>query len=105
MSDRMSVYDAITENPEYPEFAQGPSEKVQDGSVEMRRDSGTGFTNPNLHKRIDNTTPNEESEGHRREYSLGVYSRHSIRNTETITHYEVNDGSPEAIRSEESEIP
>ena len=105
MADRQSIYDDVVANVEFPECARGPAEVVQPSSIEMQRDEGSAYTNENLHRRIDNHTPNGDSEKHVRKYGLGVYSNRSIRNIETITHYEVNDGSEDAIRSEESEIP
>ena len=48
-----------------------------------------GFTNPNLHRRVDPQTPSDPRETAPRSYTIGVYDGiHSFRTTEVFYHDE-----------------
>lgn len=78
----------------YPKTAQGPAVPAAEHDLEA---DNLGYTNPNLHRRVDPQAPEADSqEVAPREYRLGVYSVNSYRTTKVNTHSE---------SSEESEIP
>lgn len=75
-------------------LGQGPATKIDEGTDEYIKDQN-GFTNPNLHRRVEE--PSEVSDSEKEQgildykYNLGIYGFNSYRTTETITHSEVSD--------------
>lgn len=81
-------------NNKVPQTGQGPAANASD--EDLRRDN-TGFTHPNLHRRIDPQQSPEGSEEYQpRKYQLGIYGVNSYRTTETVLHDE---------DAEDNEIP
>lgn len=80
---------------EFIRMGQGPSKIVNPGSIEDQKDQH-GFTQPNLHRRVDPQEPHDGKETSPREYELGVYGLNSYRTTKINYHDE---------ESETSEIP
>lgn len=76
-------------------MGQGPATKIESNSLESTKDE-FGYTQPNLHRRVDPQEPNDDTETSPREYKLGVYGLDSYRTTEINYHDE---------ESETSEIP
>lgn len=77
-------------------MGQGPAKLIESGSDEDKKDTH-GFTQPNLHRRVDPKEPNSKSnEVSPKEYELGVYGFDSYRTTKINYHDE---------ESETSEIP
>ena len=71
-------------------MAQGEMTEITDpDSIEYKRDTGSGLTNPNLHRRKNGDVTDIV-------YRIGVYGVNSYRYTETTEHDE---------ESETSEIP
>ena len=68
-----------------------PSGKPLDEEAFVK-DTEVGFTNPNLHRRIDPQQPNEQSsaEGEHapREYCVGIYGVNSYRTEHKVVHLE-----------------
>lgn len=77
-----------------PKMGQGPA--VELTTEEEYKDSEIGFTNPNLHRRVDPKSPTDPQEIKSREYNLGIYGTESYRTTTVYLHDE---------DSETSEIP
>ena len=78
----------------YPKVSQGYAHVAS--SFDIANDDA-GFTNPNLHRRVDPQVPNDGSEEvSPREYEIGVFSTDSYRTT-TIHYHEE--------KSTTSEIP
>lgn len=70
----------------FPKVGQGPAVVASDD--DLQRDD-SGFTHPNLHRRIDPQSPDDDSlEYHPREYSLGISSVNSYRTTTIHYHDE-----------------
>lgn len=72
-------------------MGQGPAKLASDEDLE--RDE-VGFTNPNLHRRIDSHA--EEGEYLPREYKVGIYGTESYRLTESFLRDE-NDNTEDEI--------
>ena len=71
---------------DFPTYSYGPAHEASEENLE--RDEH-GFTNPNLHRRVDPQPPEEGSdELAPREYSLGLYGSNSYRTTTITTHSE-----------------
>lgn len=68
-----------------PTIGQGPA--VPADALELERDA-VGFTNPNLHRRIDPQPPTDAYEVAPRDYMLGIYDVYSYRTTQINTHDE-----------------
>lgn len=73
---------------EFEEIGQDTSRKIND--LEKRRDD-IGFTNPNLHRRIDVKMPENSEELVPREYRLQINQYNSYRTTHVITHIDYTD--------------
>lgn len=90
----MSVTDSLFRS-------QGPADKIYDESTSEIIDKDSydrdrlGFTNPNLHRRIDPQAPTEElkeqGELRPREYTVGIYGTDSYRTTHKVVHIEDPD--------------
>lgn len=73
---------------EFVQMGQGPATKIEDDSVGKQKDD-FGFTQPNLHRRIDPQKPSPNSiEVKEREYNIGVYNLDSYRMTKINYHDE-----------------
>lgn len=72
---------------DFPKTAYGTAQPAN--MFDLENDEH-GYTNPNLHRRIDPKDPEEGSEETRpRDYIIGIYDGlHSIRRTETFYHDE-----------------
>lgn len=79
--------------------AQGPATKIESGSDEEKKDQQTGYTNPNLHRRIvegEDVSSDDKSfelSGYSGSslslsYKLGVHGTNSYRTTEYVVHDE-----------------
>lgn len=77
-----------------PKIGQGPA--IELTAEDRYKDDKIGFTNPNLHRRVDPRIPSNSYETSPRGYNIGIYGLESYRTT-TVHLYD------EA--SEESEIP
>lgn len=78
----------------FPKTGQGPWHKALQEDLE--RDE-VGYTNPNLHRRVDPQDPPEGSHKYKpNDYEIGIYSVNSYRTTES--HYHDED-------TEDCEIP
>lgn len=78
----------------YPKVGQGPWKEASTEDIEKDE---IGFTNPNLHRRVDSETPAEGSGKYRPDdYEVGIYSVNSYRLTESYYHSE---------DAEDNEIP
>lgn len=64
-----------------PQIGQGPAKEAN--ADEIQHDE-TGFTNPNLHRRIYTSPDGVEN----RKYKIGIYGFNSYRTTEIIVHDE-----------------
>lgn len=74
---------------EFPLTGQGPA-KVAD-STALAKDA-TGFTHPNLHRRVDPAEPEASSpEVAARNYSLGIYGLNSHRTTQIYYRRDENE--------------
>lgn len=69
-----------------PKMGQGPAKELS-GS-ELEKDTNIGFTNPNLHRRVDPKSPVNPNETCTRDYSIGIYSTNSYRTTTVYLHDE-----------------
>ena len=71
---------------EFPQTAHGVAVPL---SVEDEQRDEHGFTNPNLHRRVDPQNPSSAEEVAPRQYVLGVYDGiHSFRTEIISTHDE-----------------
>lgn len=77
-------------NDHYVPIAQGYATPVEPDSIEDKRDA-LGFTNPNLHRRLNPTKP--ESELGPRDYKILVSGLNSYRTITKILHDEDSDTS------------
>lgn len=77
----------------YQPIGQGPAKQATD--EDLQRDE-TGFTNPNLHRRIDPKDPVDSDEVAKRNYDLSISNVDSYLTIQVNTHDE---------DSEDSEIP
>ena len=69
-----------------PKVGQGVAKPA---SLEDIERDNNGFTNPNLHRRIESPGTSNLDEGILdRKYSLGIYGNDSYRTTEIVTHDE-----------------
>lgn len=82
----------------YPLMGQGPAYPLTEEDI--KRDN-LGYTNPNLHRRIDPKPPKvakdkRDHEYKEKEYSLQIMSIHSYRTTKLNVHNEesVDDETP-----------
>ena len=88
-----------------PFYGQGPANPItdKDGTVLDKeaydKDTVTGFTNPNLHRRIDPQEPDEDrrAQGEQapREYAVGIYGLNSYRTERKLVHIEGEDAQDE----------
>ena len=88
-----------------PFYGQGPARPItdKDGVVLDKeaydKDTVTGFTNPNLHRRIDPQTPDEArraaGEQAPREYAVGIYGLNSYRTEKQFIHIEGEESQDE----------
>lgn len=70
----------------FPKTAQG--EAVECSEEDIQRDE-LGFTNPNLHRRIDNDiAPEDEKEVKPRTYNIGVWDGQNSYRTEHIYYHD-----------------
>lgn len=67
-----------------PALAQGEMYPIEDDSIEEERDLVVGFTNPNLHKRMNSDTGDVT-------YKFGIYGTNAYRYTETSEHDEESE--------------
>lgn len=88
---------------EYPQTGQGPAVKVEPGSIEESRDE-TGFTHPNLHRRVDPqlTDFNYPAEFKPRSYDFQIQGHNSFRTTTYNTH---DENATEPAEGRDVEIP
>lgn len=84
------TYKLEKDGPEYEftEIGQEVSKPVNE--LEQTRDDN-GFTNPNLHRRIDPKMPEDPKEVVPREYRLQIQVKNSYRNTHVVTHLDYTD--------------
>ena len=68
----------------------GQSTSRQANELELERD-GNGYTNPNLHRRIDAQMPEDEKEVTPRGYKLHINKWNSYRTTHVVTHIDYTD--------------
>lgn len=97
--DELSYVDIDTQE-EVRYYSEGTNPATPATEDELAKDA-TGFTNPNLHRRVDPQDPKEaadvlDQEVGPRDYKLTVSKLHSYRTTHINTHDE---------ESEISEIP
>lgn len=71
----------------FPVLGQGPGHFIPDDGIEKELDD-RGFTNPNLHRRIDPKEPTDPELVAPSNYSLGIYGPHSYRTQTLHTHDE-----------------
>lgn len=65
---------------QFPKVGQGPAKPANE--EDLQKEKETGFTHPNLHRRVDPQVPEEGSEELKpREYALGIYNVNSYRTT------------------------
>lgn len=69
--------------PEFPTMGQGPGYFIDPSSLDQELDD-LGFTNPNLHRRIDPQEPTTEGAVAPNSYVIGIYGKNSHR---TVTLY------------------
>lgn len=81
--------------PEFPTMGQGPGTYVDSDSEEQVLDD-IGFTNPNLHRRIDPQPDPFPGAVAPNSYSISIHGKDSYRTVTLHTHDEDSD---------ESEIP
>ena len=76
-------------------FAQGPATVATSSEIAKEGPDYDGYTNPNLHRRIDpkdpSSIPGREQETQPRDIELGVYGLHSYKTTALYTHDEESD--------------
>ena len=78
--------------PRFPTMGQGPSVPVVPNSEEAELDE-LGFTNPNLHRRIDPQDPVDLDAVSPNSYSIGIYGKHSYRTVTIHVHDEDSTSS------------
>ena len=72
---------------EFPKVGQGPGYFIAPTSEEQTLDD-IGFTNPNLHRRIDPQAPTTEGAVAPNSYSIGIYGKNSHRTVTLHLHDE-----------------
>lgn len=82
----------------FPKTAQGEAKLIKDDEVTLNKEDvdrdNLGFTNLNLHRRIDAKKPRESSqETSERQYILGVSNVNSYRTVKIVTHDEESSTS------------
>lgn len=76
---------------ELKRVGQGPAKVVDDNSDEMVKDE-FGYTNPNLHRRVDASHDHiPANESSPRNYELGIYNLNSYRTVTRHTHDEESE--------------
>lgn len=78
--------------PTFPVMGQGPGHFIPEDGIEQELDD-RGFTNPNLHRRIDPKQPTDPDLVSPNDYSIGIYGVHSHRTVTLHTHDEESDDS------------
>ena len=73
--------------PDFPRMGQGPGYFIDPASEEQVLDD-IGFTNPNLHRRIDPQEPTTEGAVAPNSYSIGIYGKNSHRTVKLHLHDE-----------------
>lgn len=73
--------------PEFPTMSQGPGHFIPDSGEEMDKDQ-LGFTNPNLHRRIDPQPYFLDGRSVENSYTISIYGHNSYRTTSVPLHDE-----------------
>lgn len=73
---------------EFEEIGQSTSNRINE--IEQIRDDN-GFTNPNLHRRIDAQMSENTDEVVPRKYRFGIHNWNSYRTTHVVTHIDYTD--------------
>lgn len=79
----------MADRPNIKDFRTAQGVATTPLTPEEQEKDDIGFTNPNLHRRVDPQTPSDPKEVAPRKYTIGVYDKlHSYRTTEITYHDE-----------------